>query len=79
VVADAEASTRSAMMDTREQLEQVGSNVVGCVLNNFDPSKAGYYPYYYRYRYEYRASREDEPASGNGRVTQIRDPESIWR
>jgi polysaccharide biosynthesis transport protein len=79
VVADAEASTRSAIVDAREQLEQVGSNVVGCVLNNYDPSKAGYYPYYYRYRYEYRASREDEPASGNGRTVTIRDPESMWR
>jgi Mrp family chromosome partitioning ATPase len=53
-VADSDKTTRSAVAHARDQLEQVGSTIIGSVLNNFHPSKAksyryyGYYgPYYY--------------------------------
>jgi len=58
-VVDADNTHRGAVIQAREQLEQVGASVIGGVLNNFDPSKArspyyGYHvPYRYRYRYGY--------------------------
>jgi capsular exopolysaccharide synthesis family protein len=52
-VADSEKTGRGAIVHAREQLEQVNANIIGCVLNNFDPSKASRYPYYYGYYYGY--------------------------
>lgn len=51
VVADAQSTARGAVSHTREQLEKVGANIIGCVLNNFDPHLVNYYPYenYYYY------------------------------
>jgi non-specific protein-tyrosine kinase len=60
LVADAETTTRGAISHARYQLDQVNANVVGAVLNNFDPSKAGAYPYY-QYQYVYRY---EEPGKG---------------
>jgi receptor protein-tyrosine kinase len=54
IVADVQATARGAVAHVREQLEQVGSNIVGAVFNNFDPSAARYRPYRYRYSYTYR-------------------------
>ena len=57
LVVDAENTHRGAVIQAREQLEQVGAPMIGAVLNNFDPSKArspyyGYYgSYWHRYRY----------------------------
>jgi capsular exopolysaccharide synthesis family protein len=59
-VADAEHTTRSAVIHARNQLEQVNATVIGAVLNNFDPSKAKSSPYYYSYYYTYKY---EEPAS----------------
>jgi polysaccharide biosynthesis transport protein len=53
-VADAEATSRGAVAHAREQLEQVGAELIGSVLNNFDASKARSAPYYYRYYYRYQ-------------------------
>src|SRR5207237_6293898 len=39
-VVDADNTHRGAVIQAREQLEQVGASVIGGVLNNFDPSKA---------------------------------------
>ena len=52
VVADAASTTRGALVQTREQLEQIGSRIIGAIYNNFDPSKSksyssGYYHGYY--------------------------------
>ncbi len=54
-VADAEATTRGAVAHAREQLEQVGVDIIGSVLNNFDLNRARSAPYYYRYYYRYRS------------------------
>ena len=59
MVADAESTSRSAVTNAREQLDQVGAPLFGAVLNDFDPSKARAYPYYcgyygYRQRYGYQ-------------------------
>jgi polysaccharide biosynthesis transport protein len=53
-VADAEHTSRSAVTHAGSQLEQVGANIIGGVLNNFDPSKAKSSPYYYSYYYTSR-------------------------
>jgi polysaccharide biosynthesis transport protein len=51
-LADAEVTTRGAVAQTRTQLEQVDSVVIGALLNNFDPSRARPYAYYgYGYYY----------------------------
>jgi non-specific protein-tyrosine kinase len=50
-VADAEETSRGAVAHAREQLEQVGAEMIGSVLNHFDASKARSAPYYYRYYY----------------------------
>lgn len=51
LIADAQTTARSAAAHSREQLEQVGCNIIGCVLNNFDPNQIRYYPYQNAYYY----------------------------
>ena len=72
-VADAEKTPRSAVMQTRDHLEQVGATIFGAVLNDFDPRKAKAYRYtdpYAAYRYRYGSYGYDSPAyektQGNG-------------
>jgi polysaccharide biosynthesis transport protein len=69
-VADAGRTTRSAAAHARRQLEQVDANLVGAVLNNFDPSKGhsyeSYYRYYYRYEPRNRAAPADSPRVEGG-------------
>jgi Mrp family chromosome partitioning ATPase len=60
VVADAGSTTRPALALTRQQLEQVGSRIVGGIYNNFDPSKARF-PNYSSYHGYY-----GHPPSTNG-------------
>ncbi len=64
VVADASTTTRTALREAREALEQVGGRIVGGVLNNLDAARARYYPGYYRYSYAYGYGL----AAGDGRV-----------
>lgn len=65
IVADAHNSSKGAVEHTKEQLEQVGAHVVGCVFNNYDPTQAKYYPYDKRYYYSgyYSYGYPDEPTS----------------
>ncbi|MDQ3983051.1 MAG: polysaccharide biosynthesis tyrosine autokinase [Actinomycetota bacterium] len=69
-IADAQKTGRSAVDHARQQLDQVQASVIGCVLNNFNPSKAGGYQYQYRYYYSERygdpmhAGPADELGSG---------------
>ena len=53
-IADAQNTGRSAVDHARQQLDQVNARLIGCILNNFDPSKAGGYQYQYRYYYSDR-------------------------
>lgn len=66
IVTDAGTTTRGAAVHTREQLEQVGANIVGGILNNLRRSRATYYPYYYYESYPYR-HREDGKSKGPGK------------
>jgi len=67
-VVDSERSSRSALAQARDQLENAGANILGAVYNNFDPHASSYYPssYYYSYYYTYYSS-EDEGANGSGK------------
>jgi hypothetical protein len=78
MVADARTTPRGALAHAREQLEQVGANVVGGVLNNFDPSRARYYShyhgsYYASYRPRERGERQPQPPD-----PQDSDPGQMW-
>jgi len=70
LVARADSTTRSAVVRARAQLQKVGTNLVGGVLNAFEASKARTYPYSYsytyRYAYEYTTNGDGEP-NGSGR------------
>ena len=52
LVTDAGKTTRSAVRQAREQLDQIQATVAGAVLNNVDASSgaAGYYGHYYTYK-----------------------------
>jgi capsular exopolysaccharide synthesis family protein len=55
MVADANSTTRDALVHARQQIEQVGATIVGGIFLKFDPSRArahhAYYHYYYSGRY----------------------------
>jgi len=58
VVADASSSTRAAVEQVRTQVERIGGTIIGCVLNNLDPSATAYSAYYgSRYGYRERGSK----------------------
>jgi capsular exopolysaccharide synthesis family protein len=79
LVADATSTHRSAIRAAREQLEQVGANIVGAVFNNFDPSKAKSYPGYYRYEYYGQQYQGEEPTATPRRREQPQvDPAEFW-
>jgi capsular exopolysaccharide synthesis family protein len=85
VVVDADETTGGAASHAIDQLEQVGGNVIGSVLNRFDPSKARYYSYAgryaYAYRYHYRhedSGTGDEGSNGKGRRPAARTHDNVW-
>jgi tyrosine-protein kinase len=59
-VADAQNSGRGIIEHARRQLDQVNARVIGSVLNNFDPTKAGGYYYGPVYRYEQASESTDQ-------------------
>ena len=94
LVADAAKATRGQLETVRDQLEQVGGNIIGGIFNNFDPSTAKY-GYYYRgyYRYGYGSygsygggdgyHDEKATAEANGKEStegtdSLEDSEHIW-
>ncbi len=64
LVINADNTHRSAALRAQQELERVGGNVVGSVLNGFDPSGSPYYRYE-PYRYGYK-SDADFGKTGNG-------------
>jgi hypothetical protein len=46
------------MIQSRDQLENAGGNIVGIVYNNFDPGQSTAYPYYSSYYYQYYGTEE---------------------
>jgi capsular exopolysaccharide synthesis family protein len=83
IVADAESTSRSAVTNAREQLDQVGAPLFGAVLNDFDPSKAraypnygGYYGYRQRYGYQYGAGYDGGTAAPEGETRWTTKPQA---
>jgi capsular exopolysaccharide synthesis family protein len=60
MVVDAQSTTRSEIEQSAIQLDQVGANILGVILNKFDPRRAWVRSYHY---YGYTA---DQPRSANG-------------
>jgi capsular exopolysaccharide synthesis family protein len=74
-VADAQRTHRGSVEQARRQLEQVNAHIIGAVLNNFDPSKAGAYSYYrYSYRYEDQDKAQQQTEEAEERTNVLR-----WR
>lgn len=70
LIFDAANTQRSAATHAKELLQRVGADLVGCVLNAFDPSGSPYYyePYYYSQYY----SRTDEAREDGKRPSEER-------
>jgi non-specific protein-tyrosine kinase len=66
-VLDGEHSSRSAMVQSRDQLENAGANIVGIVYNNFDPGQSSAYPYYSSYYYQYYGTQDGPDDRGKKR------------
>jgi capsular exopolysaccharide synthesis family protein len=88
VVVDADTTTGGAASHTIDQLEQVGGNVIGSVLNRFDPSKARYYSYAGKYAYAYRYHYRHEDSGAGDQGSNGKDqraapvpppPDNVWR
>ncbi len=52
-IVKANTANRDLIEKAKEQLENIGANIIGVVLNDVDIKKEGYYKYYYYYNYEY--------------------------
>jgi capsular exopolysaccharide synthesis family protein len=70
-VADAEKTTRGAVVHARQQLEQVDGRLLGAVLNRFDPRKShghqySYRDYYYEHSEKEKEKEESESPSESG-------------
>jgi len=64
LILDAANTQRSAATHAKELLQRVGAEVIGCVLNAFDPGGSPYYyePYYYSQYY----SKPEQAPVGDG-------------
>lgn len=64
VVVSAGASDVDALEHSVRELESIGANITGVVLNKFDPSEVAGYKHTYGYRYKYY-NEYYRPAGGN--------------
>jgi capsular exopolysaccharide synthesis family protein len=78
MVVDASMTTRSAARIARDQVEQVGGNIVGGVFNNFDPSNSKTYPGAYRYYTSYGYADEEPLRSNSGKRTTDVNSSELW-
>ena len=56
-IVKANTASRDIIEKAKDQLETVGANIIGVVLNDVDIKRDGYYKYYYYYNYEYYGSK----------------------
>jgi succinoglycan biosynthesis transport protein ExoP len=66
-VLDGDHSSRSAVAQSRDQLENAGANIIGIVYNNFDPGQSSAYPYYASYYYQYYGTQDGPDERGKRR------------
>jgi capsular exopolysaccharide synthesis family protein len=59
-VCDSERTARGAVTRARRQLDQVNAEVIGCVLNDFDASRARKNAYYADYGYVHHEAKDRE-------------------
>jgi len=52
-IVKANMASRDLIEKAKDQLQTVGANIIGVVLNDVDVKRDGYYRYYYYYNYEY--------------------------
>lgn len=84
VVASAGESSTGALEEVRNQLDLVGANLVGGVLNDIDASQAKYYPGSYRYSYAgkynygYRDAHDDAGDPGESDEGGSLKSEALW-
>jgi capsular exopolysaccharide synthesis family protein len=77
-VFDPERSSRSAMVQSRHQLENAGARIVGIVYNNFDPGQNPAYPYSYAYYHEYYGPDDGPGGRGAGqRARPVENREAV--
>ena len=65
LIAKAGKTTREILYKAARQLDDVGGQILGTVLNDFNIKGAGYRYYYYYYHYR---SRESEGEGGSPRT-----------
>ncbi len=78
-VAKSERTTREALGHALRQMRDVGSNMLGCVLNDVDPTRMGEYGGYYYYRGGYSYEAEHEKSSPNSRPPKASEDASSAR
>jgi tyrosine-protein kinase len=69
VVVDASKTHRSASLHAKQEIERAGGQVLGSVLNGFNPSQSpyDYYSSSYGYSAEYLSETEAQPTNGSKR------------
>ena len=70
LILDAANTQRSAAVHAKELIQRVGAEVIGCVLNAFDPGGSPYYyePYYYS---QYYSKPEEGPVAHDGAAPDV--------
>jgi capsular exopolysaccharide synthesis family protein len=74
LVSDPAVSTRAMVEQAREQLERVGANLVGGIMNNLRPTRYSYYPYYAYYggTYNQGGSKDAKKSGWSGFLSRLR-------
>jgi len=69
IVAESGSTSRDALAHALRQMRDVGTNVLGCVLNDVDLAKHGSYGGYYYYSGGYYYASTDENTGGGPSLT----------
>jgi Mrp family chromosome partitioning ATPase len=75
---DGQNTRRSAIAQSRSQLETAGATIIGVVYNNYDPSQSHAYPYhYYGYQHYYaNGAASNVPQPAKSRLSVLRGRKS---
>jgi capsular exopolysaccharide synthesis family protein len=70
LVVDSANTGRSAVLHAQQEIIRAGGNVIGSVLNSFDPSTS---PYSYAYSSNYQYTEKSSNGSGSGKKSSLVD------